>query len=136
MRSLAVSGLVALVLGVGVGSVAAQPYYYWPAAPAYPPYYPPLNYGPGNHYPHPFQRWYPEHPYAHLYYPYTYLPYSAYYAYPTLNVYGHSYNPYAPPPGLRVPTFYPGLHGPMPVAPEQLPSPAVAPRPPAEEPKK
>lgn|GEM_PF-3922204 len=122
-----------LLLAVA-SAMANEPYYYWPAAPVYPPYVPPMNYGPGNHYPHPFQRWYPEHPYAHLYYPYTYLPYSAYYSYPTINVYGKSYNPYAPPVPLRFPGMAPPLMGEV-IQPgvEQLPNP---PRPAVVEPGK
>jgi hypothetical protein len=119
--------LVSMTVVLGSVGVAGgnDRYYYWPAAPVLLPYVPPMSYGPGNHYPFPFQQWYPEHPYAHLYYPYLYHPYSAYYSYPTLDVYGQSYNPFVPPPALRLP---------VPVHPrpqwEQLPT---APRPQAPE---
>lgn len=113
----------AIVLSSTVVTAADERYFYWPNAPARLPYYPPLKYGPGNHFPYPFQEWYPGHPYAHLYYPYLYTPYSAYYAYPTFDVYGKSYNPFAPPVPFRVPTLI-QPHGAeaLPVAPQPLPA--------------
>lgn len=72
---------------------AQQYYHYYPSSPVQFPYEPPINYGPGNHFPHPFEG-YPGHPVSHLYYPYTYAPYSFYYSYPTFTTYKDSYNPY------------------------------------------
>lgn len=119
MRAVLVGAIVMLTTAT---AVADDRYYYWPYAPAIPPYYPPMGYGPGNHYPYPFQHWYPGHPYAHLYYPYLYLPYSAYYTYPTFEVYGKSYNPFAPPVPFRVPTAIrpEGAEG-LPTAPQPMP---------------
>src|SRR5262245_23252834 len=83
--------LLSVLLFPGVAS--AQLHLYYPSAPVQIPYYPPLNYGPGNHYPVPFEG-YPGHPVSHFYYPYTYAPYSFYYKYPTYSTYQNSYNPY------------------------------------------
>lgn len=98
MRALRWSALLSLLSVVLPATASAQWYYWYPTAPAVPPYHPPVNYGPGNHHPYPFQQYYPNHPYAPYYWPYTYLPYSGYYSYPTPNVYGDSWNPYYPRP--------------------------------------
>lgn len=84
-----------LLLFLAMPSVAAaqQYYHYYPSSPVQLPYYPPVSYGPGNHFPQPFVG-YPGHPTSQLYYPYTYAPYSFYYSYPTIDTYRDAYNPY------------------------------------------
>ena len=91
---LSLAWLVLILAAVTPQWVQGQGYPY-PAWPFVLPYYPPMNYGPGNHLPRPFQG-YPGHPQSGLFFPYLFTPYSAYYHYPTYTPYRDAYNPLYP----------------------------------------